>query len=263
LIIKRRSFSREVEFMQRKLKILAAVLGCMLLVPVLASADFIVYDGESIIFNTTGTWEGPFSANVVGRGGAIDFYTFCVETTETFSPGATYLVDDISTNVVAGISTISTSQALQSATAFLYRSFLDSSSTYDTVEKQNALQAAIYNSQGIGGMTDGSGNLVVGSNTITGLTAYTFYGLSGPTTINSSVPAHTADSSTYSFYSTLLTSASGASGYYNVAVLNIEDSSGGRHQDMLTSTVPLPGAVLLLGAGLARLVAYARRRKED
>ncbi len=31
----------------------------------------------------------------------------------------------------------------------------------------------------------------------------------------------------------------------------------------LVPAVPLPGAILLLGAGLARLVAYARRRKED
>ena len=30
-----------------------------------------------------------------------------------------------------------------------------------------------------------------------------------------------------------------------------------------STAVPLPGAVLLLGAGMARLAAYARRRKED
>jgi len=30
-----------------------------------------------------------------------------------------------------------------------------------------------------------------------------------------------------------------------------------------SAVVPLPGAVLLLGAGMARLVAYARRRQED
>jgi hypothetical protein len=31
----------------------------------------------------------------------------------------------------------------------------------------------------------------------------------------------------------------------------------------MEGTVPLPGAVLLLGAGMVRLVAYARRRQED
>jgi hypothetical protein len=34
-------------------------------------------------------------------------------------------------------------------------------------------------------------------------------------------------------------------------------------QDFVMGKVPLPGAVMLLGAGLVRLVAYARRRQED
>jgi hypothetical protein len=41
---------------------------------------------------------------------------------------------------------------------------------------------------------------------------------------------------------------------YNDLVLKIEPNP---------PAVPLPGAVLLLGAGLARLAAYARRRQED
>jgi len=33
--------------------------------------------------------------------------------------------------------------------------------------------------------------------------------------------------------------------------------------DTATGQVPLPGAILLLGAGLARLAAYARRKRDN
>jgi hypothetical protein len=47
-------------------------------------------------------------------------------------------------------------------------------------------------------------------------------------------------------------------GYYG----NFEGHSIVNNISVSTSPVPLPGAVLLLGAGLCRLAAYARRRKE-
>lgn len=45
--------------------------------------------------------------------------------------------------------------------------------------------------------------------------------------------------------------------------LHVQSIGEKGRSDSYVNTVPLPGAVLLLGAGLARLVAYARRRQED
>jgi hypothetical protein len=60
-------------------------------------------------------------------------------------------------------------------------------------------------------------------------------------------------------------------GYSGVYIVAFEDGGGSQplgdwdYQDCVArvNAVPLPGAVLLLGAGLVRLVAYARRREDD
>ena len=53
-------------------------------------------------------------------------------------------------------------------------------------------------------------------------------------------------------------------GPYNLEIVaNIDHPTAGVTSfNASLSTVPLPGAILLLGAGLARLAAYARRRED-
>jgi hypothetical protein len=238
---------------QRKLQVLALTL-CLLLVPVLASADFMVQVNDKIKFGLNGTWEGPFSADVQRTGSGVDFYTFCVETTEYFSPSSEYIVKTISSNVVSGIASIPDSKLLQSETAYLYRQFLNNPGFAPTNVEKDALQAAIYHFQGVGGIAVKPGT-----------TQDWLYGLAADGVTWQWFSKAVNDPAVKTIYDAFLRDATtnAKSGkYYNVAVLNMVDSSGGQHQDMLTA-VPLPGAVLLLGAGLARLAAYARRRRED
>jgi hypothetical protein len=59
--------------------------------------------------------------------------------------------------------------------------------------------------------------------------------------------------------------ADGAANFGNNAYLGFSSSGGAtlRVDNFGSSAVPLPGAVLLLGAGLSRLAVYARRRREE
>jgi hypothetical protein len=49
----------------------------------------------------------------------------------------------------------------------------------------------------------------------------------------------------------------------HIFVQNTLDTAAAVKTGMAGNGVPLPGAVMLLGAGMVRLVAYARRRKEE
>jgi hypothetical protein len=83
----------------------------------------------------------------------------------------------------------------------------------------------------------------------------TFYSGSGP-----------ASSDTTSNFAFFRNSQLPGTWYFGVEDLPnpISREGLGDYNDMVVkfSTVPLPGAVLLLGAGMARMVAYARRRRD-
>ena len=227
---------------KRKLIIIAAALVCMLFVPVLASADFVKVGDSVTILKPGPTWEGPYSV-IDNTNPAANFATFCVETTETISSGGTYTVTGVGAAVVHGISTIPTSQTLQSPTAFLYRQYLNGAT--GEFADFNALQAAIYHFQGVGGMTNGVSNTL-------GLPNFTLFGLTDATHVAFSLGSNVA---TFTDYTALLADAAAASGFYSVAVMNL-----GSNQDMLTPA-PLPGTVLLLGSGLMGLMGWKRVKK--
>jgi hypothetical protein len=228
---------------KRKLMILATALGCLLLLPVMANADYVqVGDILQIYASPQGASDGAFVVTDLTNSNA-SFRTFCVQTNEFVYLGSSnyYRVEGISSNVIFPIP----GTPLSERSAYVFSQYLANKATIDSSSTlQNTYQGAIWYGQGIGGINS-SGHLF------------------------NNVPQDLGTNVDTTVYNTLIGAA--VSGFYGVQVMNLDqvtpNSSGGytfvRHaQDMLTP-VPLPGAVLLLGAGLARLVAYARLRQED
>lgn len=233
---------------KRKLTILAAVLVCLLFLPVLASADYIVA-GDNVKFTRAiaNTWNGPFIAHEQNAPTTQDFLTFCVQSTETFNLDTYYKVKSVSTNVIVAAPAPS-SAVLTSNTAYLYSQFRQGAITLDDKEEANGMQAAIYFYQGLGEMYQPTS------------TTYKIKYLTADNTYTEFASTETAWNQYKEAKDLVNDDEVTRSGFYGVRVINL--GIDGKNQDMLT-TVPLPGAVLLLGAGMARLVAYARRRQED
>jgi hypothetical protein len=113
------------------------------------------------------------------------------------------------------------------------------------------LQAAIYHFQGMGGMDQPTSS------------TYELFGLKDFNSGTIKILQTSSNSATFTIYNAFLTDANNnavAGMDYAVRVMNMGVRGG--NQDMLTP-VPLPGALLLLGAGLTRLAAYARRRQDS
>jgi hypothetical protein len=72
----------------------------------------------------------------------------------------------------------------------------------------------------------------------------------------------TVDPADHSFANAASVLSINTDGYYIAMHIKLPDSAGTTGYAGDCGPVPLPGAVLLLGAGLARLVAYARRRED-
>jgi hypothetical protein len=250
LLIKRRSFFKGDKFMhsKRRLMILATALGCLLLLPVMANAGYVsVGDSLYITASTVGAYDGAFNVDDLTNSAVADFKTFCVQTNEYVNLPGTYIVGGIGTNILTENTNVIGDETLKSQTAWLYSQFLSVPGYADTKEEQNALQAAIWHYQSIGGI----------SGSASSYSLYYINASGGTTTVGG------VSDNTKALYDTFISTASiHNTGDYGVAVMNLKYTSGANAQDMLVA-VPLPGAVLLLGAGMARLVAYARRRKED
>lgn len=182
-----------------------------------ASGAMIRLDTSALSNGSGGEFTATPSAGFLGLTGLFadlspdTFQTFCMETSEQFAPGTTY-VGVINSGAVAG-SEPSMFDAIDPRTAFLYTNFrLGTLVGYDYGAGRNAsagdLQNAIWFIEGEGGANNA---FVALANTAVGTGSWIGLG--------------------------------------DVRVVNIVDGDGNRKQDQLT-LIPAPSALALAGAGL-------------
>lgn len=156
------------------------------------------------------------------------FITFCLETTEYFSPGVSYNYA-ISTKAIMGQNPPN-GDPISIGTAYLYRSFADGTLVIDSIADAVAFQITVWwleNEVGYGdpGNTNAYRNFVIAK------------------------------------FGGAATAMADANGAYGVYALNLTDASGARAQDQLVA-VPEPGILILLGIAMSAIGAASWRLRK-
>ena len=136
--------------------LLMCMMGLFAVVP--GSHATLVGDYIKLSDNTYSNWGGgPFGVDIaISQGnydGITDYYTFCLEQSEYFSPGKEYYVYDVSHGAIEGGQSGGNPDPLSYATAYLFYNY-----TYNTLlgfdknsaDDNKALQNAIWSLEGEG-----------------------------------------------------------------------------------------------------------------
>lgn len=224
------------------LLVVVAILGFALLGSSPASAYIYPSVGDKIIpHGGIGGAQGggEFNINIVGKGGAVDFITFCLETNEHISYSGTFVVGAITDAAVNGGSggsvfgpynggtVVGLHDSLDPRTAYLYTMFTNGTlagfnyTGPDAAADANELQSAIW-------------------------------------FIEQELPPYGVTNGWVTLANNAISSGAW-SGLGDVRAINLQTLDGGNAQDLLTR-VPEPSMMLLFGSGMLGLAFAARKR---
>ncbi|WP_136805160.1 PEP-CTERM sorting domain-containing protein [Desulfosediminicola flagellatus] len=217
---------------------ISLVLVGLLLLP-LSEVQALPQGGDFLkIFNGPGTTGGgEFNIDLKNNGIGTDYISFCLERSEYISFDTEYEIDHIVDYAeLGGGGAVDGKDYISDATKWLYHNYMFgdyvwSRTTGVTAEKANAVQNTIWFLEDE--FTDtGWANLSISKQS-----SYDLYNI-------------VQGQGDYSFNGV-------------VKVINLVDASGNRKQSQLIGEpVPEPSTMLLMGAGIAGLAVYARKRKK-